>query len=776
MSTIALLVALLLQQVPPAHSGRSGDLSVVVPRLEAAVSVDGVLDEPAWREAAVLSDFSQYQPVDGRPAEDPTEVLVWYSENAIHFGIRATELHGNVVRATQANRDNIASEDHVQILLDTYNDRRVAFLFGVNALGVQADGTRSDQFGGGAGGRSATGGGTGNINPMDGNVDLNPDYTFSSKGRVVEGGYDVEVRIPFKSLRYQEGDNQMWGIHILRRVQHSGFEDSWAPAVRANASFLAQSGTLTGLRQMRRGLVLEMTPSSTARLDGSRDANGDWRYSEAGSLSGDVRWGVREDLTISGTINPDFSQVEADVGQVVLNERFALFYPEKRTFFLDGLELFDTPSQLIYTRRIVDPEAGLKAAGKLGRLNVASILAVDSKDLSASEDDYPVFAIARLRSDLGRSSTVGGIVTAREDGSGYSRLAGADVRVYHSKLYFAEFQAVRSWSESGGSNYGGPLLRAVWDRTGRSWGFNYSLTAISPEFEAAAGFVNRTGELTARAFNRLTGYGEKGALVEQYGGFFGISRLWDYDDVGAGPIEGDESAFPSATLRGGWRIRGSLSRSFFSFQPGFYDGYTVQTTPGAEPVAFDVPDKLKNLWAGSFGVTTPTYQYMTATASVSFGETAIFREAAPGRRRSFSATVDMRPTTSLRATLQFVRLELDRALDNSRFSTETIPRLKIEYQITTSIFVRFIGQYTARKRAALVDRNGSPILVGGEVDTGSSVNEFRTDWLFSYRPTPGTLLYLGYGSTLEEPGERRFRELSRTVDGFFAKISYLFRV
>ncbi len=169
MNPAALLLAILVvQQVPGAHSGRSNELNIAVPRLEASVVVDGHLDEPVWSEAARMTDFSQYQPVDGRPADDPTEVLVWYSAEAIHFGIRATEQHGSVVRATQANRDNIASEDHIQILLDTYNDRRVAFLFGVNALGVQADGTRSDQFGGGAGGRSATGGGTGNINRWKG--------------------------------------------------------------------------------------------------------------------------------------------------------------------------------------------------------------------------------------------------------------------------------------------------------------------------------------------------------------------------------------------------------------------------------------------------------------------------------------------------------------------------------------------------------------------------------------------------------------------------------
>jgi hypothetical protein len=264
-----LLTAILLLQDTLAYNGREGRLKVAIPRVETGAIVDGRLDEDVWRGAARLTGFSQYQPVDGRPAEEPTEILVWYAPDAIWFGIRAREVHGSVVRATRANRDNVSSEDHVQILLDTNNDRRLAFLFGVNAFGVQQDGTRSDQYGGGAGGFSATGGGTGSMNPLDGNVDLNPDYIFDSKGVLVEGGYDVEVRIPFKSLRYQETAVQSWGIHVLRRVQHTGYQDSWAPAVRANASFLSQSGSLEGMRQLRRGLVLELTPTAVARLDGA---------------------------------------------------------------------------------------------------------------------------------------------------------------------------------------------------------------------------------------------------------------------------------------------------------------------------------------------------------------------------------------------------------------------------------------------------------------------------------------------------------------------------
>src|SRR6188474_3122537 len=201
MILLAALSLALAQDTTPGFSGRDKRIRVQVPRIDAAaapassVTIDGRLDEPAWSRAARLTGFSQYQPVDGRPAEEPTEVLVWYGPDAIYFGIRAREIHGDVVRATRANRDNITSEDHVQILLDTNNDRRLAFLFGVNAFGVQQDGTRSDQFGGGAGGFSATGGGSGSMNPLDGSVDLNPDYFFESKGRLVPGEYDVEVRI-----------------------------------------------------------------------------------------------------------------------------------------------------------------------------------------------------------------------------------------------------------------------------------------------------------------------------------------------------------------------------------------------------------------------------------------------------------------------------------------------------------------------------------------------------------------------------------------------------
>jgi hypothetical protein len=773
-----LVAAALLQDSLPAYDGRANHIHVAVPRIDASANIDGSLEDAVWRRAAKLTGFSQYQPVDGRPADEPTEVFVWYSPDAIYFGVRAREIHGNVVRATHANRDNIDSEDQIQILLDTDNSRQIAFLFGVNPYGVQQDGTRSAQFAGGAGGPQATGGGFRNVNPLEGSVDLNPDYFFESKGRLVEGGYEVEMRIPFKSLRYQDAKVQSWGIHILRRIQHTGFQDTWAPAVRANANFLAQSGSLDGLHDLQRGLVLEATPTLTAHADRAPTLGNGRDYQQKGELGGDVRWGIRQNLTLNATINPDFSQVEADVGQVLLNERFALFYPEKRPFFLDGLELFDSPNQLIYTRRIAAPLGGLKLTGKLAGTNIASIVAADDRQYSWEGNHSPLFGVSRLRYDYSSGNTLGGVLTTREDGVNYSRVAAGDFRFYHSKLYWAQFQAAGSWTDSLGNRRNGALYQADWDRTGRQWGFHYALRSLDPGFNAAAGFVNRTGIIEGRIINRTSFYGSPGALVQTYGAFYLFDRIWNNAGAGHGLAESNESIQPSATIRGGWQLSGALGHGYFAFDPSLYSGLTVQRSVGTvtDTVGFIVPPPEKNEWNGSFRVTTPTFRFFTGTAGITEAQVPIFREAAPGSSSRMDATLDIRPTTAIRSSLQLSRLTIARKSDGSRFSSETIPRIKVEYQVSPPIFLRLVGQYTARSRAALQDRNGNPILVNGVIDTGSVVNEFSTDWLFSYRPVPGTLLYLGYGSTLDEPREFRFQDLHRTRDGFFGKISYLFRL
>jgi hypothetical protein len=219
--------------------------------------VDGVLDEDVWSRAAVLSGFSQFEPADGRPAAERTEVRVWYAPDAIHFGITAWDSEPHLIRATRADRDNIGGDDHVIIYLDTFRDRRRAFFFGVNPLGVQQDGVRTE-------------GATSAGRMFGGNIDRSPDFLYESRGRITAEGYVVEVRIPFKSLRYPAGEVLQWGINIERKTQRTGFVDTWPDVRRASASFLAQGGVLTGLRDISRGVVIEAQPFVTMSAPATR--------------------------------------------------------------------------------------------------------------------------------------------------------------------------------------------------------------------------------------------------------------------------------------------------------------------------------------------------------------------------------------------------------------------------------------------------------------------------------------------------------------------------
>ena len=399
-------------------NGRQNQLDVSPPRLdESALVMDGNLDEPQWKQAAVLTGFSQFMPRDGIAAEDSTEVLVWYSATAIHFGIRAFEPH-EAVHAALGDRDKIFSDDRIELLIGTFNDGRQAIVLGVNPLGVQMDGTLVEN-------NQARGGGSGSSTNSRELPDLNPDFVFQSKGRLTPYGYEVEIRVPFKSLKYQSADPQTWGFNAVRIVQHSGREDSWAPARRANASFLRQSGSLRGLTDPRRGVVLDVTPEITQRTTGEPVTAGPtWRYeAERPKIGGNVRWGMSNNFTLNGTVNPDFSQIESDEGQVVYDPRQSLFFTEKRPFFLDGTEFFSTPKNLVYTRRIVQPVAAAKITGKISGFSLGVLNAVDGTAGSVDGAGHPVYTIARLQGDIGARSKLGVTLTDRTEGSRFNRVA-----------------------------------------------------------------------------------------------------------------------------------------------------------------------------------------------------------------------------------------------------------------------------------------------------------------------------------------------------------------
>ena len=772
-----MLLLLTLLQSPdagPVYDGRLKQMDVRIPRVEAAATIDGVLDEAVWRGAARLTGFTQYRPIDSRPAADSTETLVWYAPDAIYFGIRAYEAHGNVVRATLADRDNIGADDNVQILLDTFNDRRRALLFAVNPYGAQEDGVRSEGIAGAAGGANAG-------FRFDGVIDLNPDYVYQSQGRLTPFGYEVEVRIPFKSLRYQSGVTQDWGLQVVRTTQHTGYEDTWTPVVRASASFLIQSGSLKELTGLRRGLVMDVSPEFTSRVDGAPNGT-TYGYGTVDPQVGlNLRWGITQNLSLTGTANPDFSQVEADVGQVTVNQRFALFFPEKRPFFLEGLEQFDTPNALIYTRNIVSPVAGAKLTGKVGGTAVAYIGALDEDNPFVAGNDHPIFNLLRLRRDLGASSTLGVAYTDRVEGRSYNRVLGVDARAIWKKIWFSEAQFVSSWTQDAAGARAGELWDLTfYDRTGRSYGNHGELIGISPDFEASSGFVNRVNIVQARIFNRFSIYGKPGALLEQGTTFFMVQPTWRYDDFFKlrSTLEGSLGETILLTLRGGWGVNANWNNNHQRFDPPDYAGHATD----AAGTPFAVPHGLYNLWGGDIGFNTPN-RALTLSANIGAGQGAIFAEAAAGRGLSAFVGLTWKPTPSMRVDGRWVHQRITRARDGSRFSTANIPRLKIEYQLNRAIFFRYVGQYVAQDQAALLDpRTGQPLYFF-DPDSASYVaaapevrHDFRNDLLFSYKPSPGTVFFFGYGASLEEPTAFGFRNLRRTSDGFFLKASYLFRM
>ena len=765
---------------PRVYNGREGQISVQIPRIESDVTVDGQLDEPAWRNAALLTGFSLYQPVDSRPSPDSTDVLVWYSSDAIYFGIRAFEPHGRV-SATLADRDRISADDNVEIHLDTFNERNRALVFIVNPFGVQADGTKNE------GGGFIPG-----SNVMPGQNDLSADFVWQSKGQVMEWGYQVEIRIPFSSIRYASASVQTWGLQIERHAQHNGYDETWTPAKRASASFIGQEGFLVGLTGMRHGQIVELNPELTNTVNGTPCCQPDqlgWRYDANPQLGGNLRWTLGSDFVFNGTVKPDFSQVEADATQIAADERFALFYPEKRPFFVEGIDRFNVPNTLVYTRTIVRPDGAAKLTGKLGRADVAVLSAVDEANASTA-GDRPLVDIMRLQQNFGEQSLAGLLYSDRVSNARENRVFGGDTHLVFGRMYFAQFQAVEAVTRSNGVTQSGPMWEAVLDRTGRSFGFHYNVLGIHPDFQADNGFVPRTGYVQPGIANRYTWYGRQGALLEQFNVFGSLNGLWNYHDFFdfKSLLEDKASAMMQFKLRGGWSIGASPKLSSYAFDPTNYAGLYLPgpVPPGgfvtgtSQAVAFRPSDRIETLQSG-MSLSTPQFPRWAASIGTTLGTDVDFLETSKVRRVDYNASLDLRPSDRLRASLTYVSSQLTRRSDDQRTTFTRIPRLKVEYQLARPIFVRVVSQYTATYREALRDPRTGQILLVSRGDSlvpssASASNALRTDWLFSYRPTPGTVFFLGYGGTLTEADPLAFQQLRRTNDAFFVKASYAFRM
>ena len=777
----ALQLASGLVSGPPGivYHGREQALEVRVPQLEATLEIDGTLNEAVWAEAAMLTGFSRYEPVDGAPAADSTEVLLWYSAHALHIGVRAFEPHG-AVNATLADRDKIFADDYIELLLDTFNDRRRALLFAVNPLGVQGDGYQTEE--------QRSSGGFFSAEESSARIDLSPDFLFDSRGRVTEYGYELEIRIPFKSIRYPARQPQTWGINVVRRVQHAGELQSWTPARRGATSFLAQSGSLVELNGLKRGLVMDLNPVVTSQLNGSAREPGGWRYQREDPEFGlNARWGITTDLTLNGTYNPDFSQIEADVAQIQFDPRSALSFPEKRPFFLEGNEQFAAPGGLIYTRRIVDPVGAAKLGGKVAGFDIGLLSAVDDDAQSRSGTDHPVYNIARIRRSLGEQSMVGLTYTDRVEGDDYNRVASVDSRLVLNERYTLGLQLSGSRTRAGGDLFSAPGWDVSLRRSGREFGWSFSVNGRDPEFRAGSGFIGRPGMVFANLTPRITRFGKPGGRLESWSGALALNGTWHYDRFTNGAARGDEMklAFNNTfTLRGGWVLGASLLVENFLLPEELYQDYAIDL--GTDTVPFAGRHSINNydiVLSGS----TPEWQRFSAGGFVLFGRDENYPEWAPGYLVWAEFNGAWRPTERARVEARYNETRVMRPDDWSVVTVTQIPRLKLEYQVARPIFVRMVGQYVAQKQDALQDdgRTDRPILLR-DAETGEYAatrprrdNQLRFDALFSYQPNPGTVIFAGYGSTLADPiaGTMfELRELVREQDGFFLKVSYLFRL
>ena len=683
------------------------------------------------------------------------------------------------MRASLAQRDKLAAEDTITFFLSTFNDGRQAVALSVNPLGVQADGTLIEGLSSTTG-AAFSGLATGRETP-----NLAPDFVFQSKGRLTDQGYEIEVRIPFKSLRYQKSQTQDWGLHVLRKSQSTGFEDSWVPARRDATSFLTQAGVIEGMRELKPGLVLDLNPEFTGRVDGAPQTPSSWSYDgKRPEIGGNVRWGLTPNLSLTGTVNPDFSQVESDTSQIQYDPRNALFFEEKRPFFLDGLDQFATPNRLVYTRRIVAPLTAVKLTGTLSGTSVGLLSAIDDDVTSRSGADHPLYNILRVRRDLGKRSRIGAVYTDRIEGGDWNRVFGIDARIAFGDVSTLDLQGALSGDRRAGVKATAPLFQATFNRNGKRYGTRVLLSGIDDAFRARSGFISRAGIVHSSIDQRVSFFGAKGSLIEAWNSDLVLDGTWKYDAFfGEGGIQDKKLHFNNnATLRGGWKVGGSALIETFGYDPDLYAGYFIQGDRAFEYRPFVGVPTLPNLdWVLS--LTTPQFKHFSGYVNAVWGRDENFSEWASGNIAYVTVQLDWRPTEKLRANLLYNLQQVKRRTDNSLVTRRQIPRLKLEYQATRAIFGRLIAEYDAAFQDDLRDasRTERPLFLrnaAGEYERalGSTSNGLRIDALFAWQPTPGTVFFAGYGSSLQDDDAFALRRLTRTNDGFFMKFSYLFRM
>ena len=762
----------------PARAGDAGVLTgrvTVRPRRTTTPpTVDGLLDDAVWSNAARITEFVQREPQDGAPATEDTDVYLAYDDSNLYLAFHAKYGNTNIMRANRVDRDRAGfGDDTISVYFDTFLDQQRAYVFSVNGYGVQGDsivGGRRGGFGGGGGGFG--GGGRGGI-PRG---DRSWDALFESGGQPVADGFTAEMAIPFKSLRYPARPGSAphtWGFQIVRRIRGKDETVVWSPVSRDIAGFLPQMGVLDGMTGLSTSRNLEVQPTFTAFRYGTFDeAAGQLVDGEPRpDFGANFKYGVTPNLIADFTFNPDFSQIESDRPQVEVNQRFALFYPELRPFFLEGAEIFQmqAPVTVVHTRTIVDPQYGAKLTGKAGKTTLGVLFAND-EGASLGVDDRldPAFGqsaqtfVGRVRYDLYSESFVGAIVTDRQFLDGHSRLVGADsnFRIGDThQLGFRAFGTDRRAAQSGPQVNPCPSTADVdapaacdgyaldfgFRKRGRNLSYSIDSFALSPDFRTDVGFVRRTDQRETEA--RLEYEWWPQSWVISWGPEVRYGRNYNFDQV----LE-DEQFQASVSANFAKNIRYS-----FDVDQDMERYYGIDF------------DKRRYRMFGNVN----TNRVLTFGGGFDWGDEIYFdgANAFLGRESGFRTFINFRPVSRFATNINITTSRFTDPLGLFTAGVNDGERKESGEVFNVNIF-RALNTYQFTDRLAL--RN---------------ITEFNTwdgtvalNFLATYRVNSGTAFYVGYDDHYQQYDrfyddqvnitDRSYLQTNRAV---FTKIQYLFR-
>ena len=696
-----------------------------IPTLSGAPALDGRLDEAQWKQAAVITDFTNAKPVEDSTPSQKTVFYVYRDQTHLYVGIDAFDTEPQKVRATFADRDTIFGDDWAGVLLDPFGDSRHAALLIANPRGVQVDCLESETS----------------------DDDCSWDTIFFTGGRLNEHGWSLEMSIPFSSLRL-DPDRDTWGFQPGRMIARTAEQMLWSPYRAADGSFLKQMGRMHGMKGIEVPPLVELIPELTARTGTAIDNSG--ALARSGPPNGLSRGGSGADAGITAriskggealdaTLNPDFSQVESDTSRVTLNQRFPLSYEEKRPFFLEGRDQFNLPWNVIYTRAIVDPFYGLKVTGREGPTAFALLTAMDQHPTSSTVD--PVWdpanyrkqaaytTVARSTTDISEEATLGFVATDKRVGFADNRLVGPDVTLHLSKSWTTVGQLLFSSTDNPDeSGEDGTAAKVRLFHNDRYWHLFSYYEQTDRGFRAEAGFIPRVGyrELGGETSYRLETGRERGLIFVRPGFFARTVESTVNDDRNA-----DFAPYVGI----------NFGHSFIRPGAGFF-------TERFEHVKYSKHALTLN--AGSSWLKWLD----TEMSAVAGDEISYFEPANPylGSIVSANVTATIKPVDRVNIGASYYREIFSKAhsLAPENFKAQgvydaTVARTTTQVFFTQYVSARVVAQWTT-------------------IDYKLSLSG-----LLAYRPGPGTIFYIGYQDAA--PG-RRAVDTSRDR-ALFVKMSYL---